>query len=160
MTTQSDDARIDDTQTGDVQTDYERVGAARLQAVIEDFVAATTTDHMIGYLFRDADPARLVRHEVQFTARALGARIPYEGEPIRRAHAKLQINGGEFARRSWLLKQSLEKHDVPADVVERLIAHMNQLRPLVVTPRNADCMAGASAGPLLVRWDPSEAEPA
>jgi len=137
-------------------TDYERVGEERLRAIIDDFVARTTSDMMIGYLFRDVDPARLAKHEFQFTARAMGARIRYEGRSIGAAHAKHTIMGGQFARRSWLLRQTLVEHAVADDIVERLSAHMDRLRPLVTAQPDSACNSGSATGPLLVSWHPDE----
>ncbi len=137
-------------------TDYERVGEARLRALIDDFVATVLADTMIGFHFRGVDAAQLSKREFQFTARALGARMPYEGRPIKEAHAPFAIMGGQFARRAWLLREALERHDVPADIVARLIAHMDRLRPLITAQPDSMCNAGSATGPLMVSWRPDD----
>lgn len=138
-------------------TAFERLGAARLKAVIADFVDRMRGDDMIGFFFRDVDRERLVRHEFQFTARALGAKLRYEGRPIAQAHARHPIMGGQFARRKTLLGQTLQDHGVPEDIRRLLLEHTERLRPLITQQQGSHCNAGGAAGPLVTSWRPAAA---
>ena len=133
-------------------TDFERVGAERLRQIVDDFVSQMTSDPMIGFFFHDVDTERLARMEFQFTARALGAKIRYEGRPIRQAHASRRIMGGQFARRATLLKEAFEAHGVSADVVARLMTHVEALRPLVTAQGGSHCEHQDSGGGLVTAW--------
>ena len=60
---------------------------ARLRVVIEDFYSRLVDDVMIGFLFAGKDRARLIAKETEFTARFLGADLPYTGRTITRSNA-------------------------------------------------------------------------
>ncbi|MCO4761981.1 MAG: group 1 truncated hemoglobin [Myxococcales bacterium] len=139
-------------------SDFERVGEARLRQIIDEFVAEMVGDTMIGYFFATTDTAKLAQHEYQFTARALGAQLAYEGKPIRRAHAGHRIMGGQFARRAWILRQTFERHGVDADIVGRLMAHIEKLRPLVTAQPGSSCLSGDDGGPLISSWAPADGD--
>jgi hemoglobin len=140
----------------DVATLFEKLGGEPvLRAVIDQFVEAMYADVMIGFLFRHFDKDRLKRHEYQFTARALGLAIPYEGRPIREAHAAHPILGGQFSRRKVILRDALLAHGAPAEVVTALMEHTEKLRPLVTAQRDASaCVQQGMQGPLVTSWRP------
>ena len=83
-------------------------GMARLRTIIEDFYARVFDDVMIGFMFKGRDRARLVELEVQFTARAMGENVAYEGRGMRHAHASLPILIGHFQRRYQILVETLD----------------------------------------------------
>ncbi len=123
----------------DTCTDFDRVGEARLRAVIVDFVARVRDDVMIGFLFARVDPARLTELEIQHAAAHLGGPVRYEGRPLREAHARHRILGGQFARRREILRQTLVAHEVPPDVCARWLAHVDSLRAEVTTDAGSEC---------------------
>ena len=137
---------------------YEQIGEQKLRDVISDFVDSVYADTMIGFFFDNFDKDRLKRHEFQFTARALGADLPYEGRPIRTAHAKHPIMGGQFNRRITLLREALQAHSVAAEIVDHLVAHTEKLRPLVTAQPGSECVAKVMGGPILSSWTPSSSE--
>jgi len=105
-------------------SDFERVGGeAGLRAVIDDFLDRVFGDVMIGYLFDGKPQARIRELEYRYAAEHLGADVRYEGRPLAEAHRASQIFDGHFARRMWLLRESLESHQVPIDVAARWLAH-------------------------------------
>jgi len=111
----------------------ERLGGCNgLETILADFYRRVFADPMIGYLFKGKDFGRLVALEVQFTARAFGAAVEYEGRGMRQAHAALRISGGQFDRRIRILEETLWAHAVDADVVEAWLGHGRALRRAVV----------------------------
>lgn len=119
---------------------YARLGGAdALRLIIHDFVQAMVQDMMIGFFFRDVDPVQLERREFQFTARFLGADIPYEGRSIRTAHAPHPIMGGQFDRRRKILEEAIDAHGVPADIKAAWLAHVDLLRPQVTREGAGQC---------------------
>lgn len=112
---------------------------ARLRVVIEDFYSRMVDDVMIGFLFAGKDRARLVEKETEFTARLLGADVPYTGRAIREAHARSPILGGHFERRLQILRDTLEAHRLPFHVQWEWIEHTIRLRPQVTTDRGSEC---------------------
>jgi hemoglobin len=118
---------------------FERIGAERLRAVIADFYDRVFDDVMIGFHFWGKDKARLVDKEWEFAARLLGGDVPYTGRPIREAHAKLPILGGQFDRRLQILRETLADHGVAEEVRRAWIDHTLKLRPLVTADPTSDC---------------------
>ncbi len=120
---------------------FDQIGPDALRAVLVSFYDRVFADVMIGYLFRDADKARLVELEYQFTARALGADVAYEGRGMRQAHAKHPIMRGHFMRRNKILEEEIDAHAVPAEVKEAWMGHARALRRAILgtAAREASC---------------------
>ncbi|MDE0213043.1 MAG: hypothetical protein OXN22_03065, partial [Deltaproteobacteria bacterium] len=96
-------------------------------------------DLMIGFFFRTADRDRVKKLEYQFTARALGADIEYEGRPLEQAHAPHPIMGGQFARRLQILRETLDEFHVSPAVQTAWLDHTESLRSLITRDRGSDC---------------------
>lgn len=118
---------------------FDEIGAERLREVIDVFVDRIFDDLMIGFFFRNADRDRVKKLEYQFTARALGADIEYEGRPLERAHAPHPIMGGQFARRLQILRETLVEFNVPQGVQTAWLDHTESLRSLITRDRGSDC---------------------
>jgi hemoglobin len=103
-------------------------GEAALRAIIDHFVDRMFDDVMIGYLFRAADRARVKDKEYEFAAVHLGAPVTYSGRAIPEAHRAHRITGGQFMRRLQILKETLSKFQVPADIVEHWLTHTLSLQ--------------------------------
>ena len=103
---------------------YEMLGGeSKLMAIIDTFVDRVCEDVMIGFFFTQIDRTHLKKMEFQLAAGFLGADISYEGRPLREAHGKHRIMGGQFARRKKILQDVLEEMDVPEPVREAWLAH-------------------------------------
>jgi truncated hemoglobin YjbI len=121
-------------------TDFETLGGEQiLRAVIDDFVECVFADIMIGFHFRNADPARIKKFEYQMAARMLGAKVVYEGKALQKAHAPHGIMGGQFMRRQVLLRDTLKSHNIDAGVIDRWLAHNEALRPLITGDAGSNC---------------------
>src|SRR5687768_10650618 len=103
-------------------------GELALAAIIDDFVERIFADTMIGFLFARASKARIKRFEYEHAAAFLGGPVTYSGRDMREAHAKHPILGGHYGRRRQILKNTLEKHGVPAHIVEAWLAHQDALK--------------------------------
>ncbi|MEZ4366766.1 MAG: group 1 truncated hemoglobin [Kofleriaceae bacterium] len=120
-------------------TAFDRIGGDALRAVIRDFYDHVVADVMIGFLFAGKDHDVLVEREWEFTARLLGADVPYRGRPIRAAHAASPILGGHFERRTELLRQAMARHAVDPEVQRVWLEHTEALRAQVTRDRGSDC---------------------
>jgi hemoglobin len=118
---------------------FDKIGEAKLRAVIEDFYGRVFGDVMIGFLFEGKDRARLVEMEYQFTAQLLGADIKYTGRSMRDAHARSPIFGGHFERRLQILRETMRDHAVDADVVRAWIDHSLALRAQITKDKGSEC---------------------
>ena len=107
-------------------------GLDALRPVIFDFVDRVRADVMIGFHFNGVDADVLKQRELEFTARALGADIPYTGRGMRHAHASHPILPGQFYRRLTILRETLRDHAVPQHIADALLTHTERLRDLIV----------------------------
>lgn len=134
-------------------TDFEHIGGQfKLLAIIDDFVERICADTMIGFLFSRVDRARLKRLEYEHAAQFLGADVAYSGRPLHDAHRRHPILGGHFARRRQILKQTLERHGVPARIAEAWLAHQDALRTQITRDEITQCndappLTGAERAP-------------
>lgn len=119
---------------------YETLGGeAALRPIIEDFVQQVTTDAMIGFFFDGVDRKKLADLEFSFTARMLGASMPYEGRTMRAAHARHPIMGGQFDRRRRILQDCIERHGVCEEIKEVWLKHVDKLRSQITSDARGDC---------------------
>ena len=119
---------------------FERIGGEpALRAIIAEFVDKVVDDMMIGFFFRGVDRERLKLLEYQHAAEHLGGPVHYEGRPLRQAHAKHRIMGGQFARRKELLRKTLVAHQVPEDIVAAWLSHTESLRDQVTAEPDGQC---------------------
>ena len=123
-------------------------GEDALRALLVDFYERVLSDAMIGFHFRDADPARLVEKELELALQLLGAPVRYTGEPLRAAHARHPIFGGQFMRRLQILKDCMADHDLPEAVRSAWVAHTLELRPLITDNATTECRPREDEGQL------------
>ena len=130
-------------------SDYERIGGeAGLRALIRDFVGTVFDDVMIGFFFRRASRARIEEMEYQHAAEFLGANLVYQGRPLDQAHRAHPIMGGQFARRKQLLREAMERHNVPADISTRWLDHTESLREAITGDPGDECLGAAASEPI------------
>ena len=131
---------------------FDKIGLAKLRAVVARFYDVVLSDMMIGFMFKDvvrtAGKQHLIDREVEFVAGFLGAPdIKYIGRPMRTAHARHQIFGGQFERRLQILREAMAAEDVDPEVQAAWIAHTNALRSQITRDAGSEC--GVSAPPPL-----------
>lgn len=115
------------------------VTEALVREVTRELVQRMARDMMIGFFFAKTDLARLAELEHQHAARALGLEVAYEGRPLDVVHHPRRIFGGQFDRRMVILRECLERHDVPPELRERWLAHAAAQRDRIVEKGAADC---------------------
>ncbi len=124
-------------------------GEPALRRIIDVFVDRLFDDVMIGFLFRNARRERVKDKEYEFAAGHLGGGVAYTGQPLREAHQKHLIQGGQFNRRLQILKETLVDLGVPEHIRAHWIAHTEGLRPVVTVGSGNACdptLAARSVG--------------
>lgn len=112
---------------------FEEIGGeAGLRRVLQTLYDRLFDDVMVGFLFAGKDKAKLIEHQLWFTARFLGGPSRYEGRSLPDAHAALPILPGHFDRRHHLLREALEEHNVPAAVRDEWLRVDQSLRHAVI----------------------------
>lgn len=112
---------------------YDDIGGEDgLRRVLTTLYDRLFDDLMVGFLFAGRDKAKLIEHQLWFTARFLGGPSRYEGKSIPDAHAALPLLPGHFERRHHLLGQVLAEHRVPRHVADEWLRVDESLRTAVL----------------------------
>jgi hemoglobin len=136
---------------------FDRIGPDALRAVLTDFYGRVFGDVMIGFLFRGLDRQHLIDREYELTAALLGATgVTYTGRPMRVAHARHTIFGGQFERRLQILRETLRDHAVDPEVQQVWIDHQLALRGQITRDRGSECDDTVAARPRLVVAPPAD----
>ncbi len=120
--------------------DLDRLGGEEgLRRIVADFIGRVTNDLMIGFHFREVDRDKLIRLEFEFARAHLGGPQEYSGRPLRAAHARHRIMGGQFNRRLRILQQTLDDHEVPDDIQSAWLDHNERLRSHITSDSKTEC---------------------
>jgi truncated hemoglobin YjbI len=103
-------------------------------------------DIMIGFHFKNVSRERIKAKEYEFAAEHLGGNVAYTGRPLREAHARHAILGGQFMRRLQILKETLARHAAPATVIGHFVTHTESLRAQITNDEGSDCGSKAAKG--------------
>jgi len=111
-----------------------------LRSITTELVERMRHDLMIGFHFRNVDPARLSELEYQHAAAQLGPEIigvevAYVGRSLKVAHAVHRIPGGHFGRRRELLRQLLIERAIDPVVMARWLELTDADRAQIVQDR-------------------------
>jgi hemoglobin len=136
-------------------TPFDRLGGDRLREVITDFYRRVFDDVMIGFMFAGKDRARLIEKEWEMAARMLGGDVRYTGRAMPAAHARVPITGGHFDRRTQILRDTLAAHQVPRDIQDVWLGHVEALRAQLTADKGSDCDHDAAASRTEVAPAPS-----
>ena len=96
--------------------------------MIDLFVDRVFADVMIGFIFAGKNRERIREMEYQLAAEQLGGPVTYTGRSIQAVHARLPIMGGHFDRRRQILLNTLRDCEVPEEVQQVWIEHVDALR--------------------------------
>lgn len=129
----------DDTATRRGPELFDKIGEAKLRAVITDFYSRVFGDVMIGFMFEGKSRQHLIDREYEFTASFLGGDVKYTGRPMRTAHARTPIFGGHFERRLQILRETLRDNAVDPDVQRVWIDHTLALRDQITSDKGSEC---------------------
>lgn len=114
-------------------------GEAVLRPLLVDFYDRVFDDVMIGFFFKGKDKARLVEKELELALRFLGADVEYTGTPLPEAHAAHPIMGGQFNRRTQILRETMGDHGLSAEVQAAWLEHTERLRSQVTPDAAGEC---------------------
>ncbi len=115
-------------------TIFDRIGGAdAVAAVVDLFYDRVLADpDLVGY-FEGQDIERIKGHQRNFVGQALGARRPYSGRTMRRAHEQLAITSGAFDKVVAHLAASLAEAGVDEETIGTIAGVLGPLKPEIVT---------------------------
>ncbi|HET7502760.1 MAG TPA: hypothetical protein VFK02_17180 [Kofleriaceae bacterium] len=112
---------------------YDRLGGQpAITAVVEEFVARTTTDPRIKERFFNTDAANLKRLLVEFVCSATGGPCQYTGRDMPTSHAGMDLVDDEFTALVENLVGALDKFKVPDKEKNELLGALGPLKPQIV----------------------------
>lgn len=109
-----------------------------IEKVLQDYFNMAVSDPMIGYLFVGKNIERLIQKEIELTLGFFDGETVYTGRSLRQVHNPLKVKKGEFDRRLILLRQAMEKNNIPQEAIEMWIAHNEHARE-IITNAKLDC---------------------
>ena len=133
-------------------------GLEGIRETLTTFYQRVYQDPMIGYLFVGQEMARLIEREVEWTARALGLEVEYQGRPLRQAHGAHPIRRGHFHRRNQLLIESIKARGLSEEALQWWRAHSASLEAAILGGATNDTRCEQTSNDYL--RDPISAPPA
>ena len=113
-------------------------GLSGLHEVITDLYDRIFKDPMISYLFKGKDPHSLIQRELEWTAKALGAAVDYQGRSMAEAHQKHPIRRGHFYRRNQLLEEAMSAHHLSESCVLWWRSHSKAMERAILGGARSD----------------------
>ncbi|OUS24302.1 hypothetical protein A9Q99_25580 [Gammaproteobacteria bacterium 45_16_T64] len=108
-------------------------GFATFSAVVSNFYKKIMdSDELIPY-FDGIDMDKLMDHQTNFIARALGGPDKYSGRDLKKVHARFNITQPHFGEVAELLTEALEEAGVAGEDVETIIGVVGSLQDQIVS---------------------------
>jgi len=108
-------------------------GFETFSTIVSNFYKKVLDSEQIEHYFRDIDINRLISHQTNFLAKALGGPDKYEGKDLALAHAKMNISTEDFDEVVELLEEALEEAGVAAEDIVTILAAIFGLKDQIVT---------------------------
>lgn len=147
------------------KTLYDRLGGQpAITAVVDEFVARSTTDPRIKERFFNTDAGNLKRLLVEFVCLATGGPCKYTGRSMAESHAGMELVDEEFTALVEAVAGALDKFSVPEREKSELLGALGPLKPDIVAkpetlaPIDDAKLAKATALAKAIRDKPAAAE--
>ena len=115
-------------------SDYQAVGGGpAIASVVELFYRNVLADPQLSGYFADTDLVRLKRHQVALVSQVMGGPVEYDGLALADAHKGRGITEADFGRVVVHLVEALQAHDVPADIIDRVVTALGATQDDIVT---------------------------
>jgi hemoglobin len=112
---------------------YEQLGGSdSIEAVVNHFYERILNDKELRPFFDGVDMEHLRTHQARFVSFALGGPNQYSGRGMRAAHEGLEITEDQFFAVAGHLTDTLASFDVPAEVTDQVLGHIQQLKGDIV----------------------------
>jgi hemoglobin len=119
-----------------VESLFEELGGfPAVDAAVDIFYRRVLADDRISRFFEDVDMDAQREKQKAFLTMVFGGPREYQGKDLRTAHARLVENGlddSHFDAVAGHLQATLERLDVPAELIEQVMAIAGSTRPDVL----------------------------
>ncbi len=108
-------------------------GFETLSTIVSNFYdKILDSDTLKGY-FENTNMERLMSHQTNFIAKALGGPDKYDGGDLAAVHADMGITTEEFMEVAELLEESLDEAEVDEEDIKAIISTVASLKDQIVT---------------------------
>lgn len=115
---------------------YEKYGRRQtIEKIVASFYQKIVANNEVADFFRHVNMNRLRKHQIRFIAVVMGAKIPYDFDLLRVAHARLPISMRHFNVVAGLLKQTLEEYSVEQQDIAAIIEKVAQFARVIVSQK-------------------------
>jgi hemoglobin len=112
---------------------FERYGGYdTFTRIVESFYRAVLREPSLQPYFAGVDMTRLMSHQTQFLAVALGGPGPYQGASLQAAHSRLNIRDADFDLVAELLVEALEDGGMAKEDIDQVVQIVLGTRQQVV----------------------------
>lgn len=121
---------------------YEDIGEAFIEKTVREFYSRAVIDPLISHFFFNIDVETLIKKQVEFTKRLLGARnldSPHS-RSLKQVHAPLGIRSTHFARRQKLMEEVLNDLKLDQKLSKEWLKRESSLRALIVSQERKFCI--------------------
>ena len=113
---------------------FEQIGGeSAVEAVVDLFYDRVLADALLVGYFGGVEMDRLKRHQQLFIGQALGAKRPFPGRTMKRAHEGLAVTGAAFDRVVKHLAASLADAGLDEKTIESIAELLLPLKADIVT---------------------------
>jgi len=108
-------------------------GFETFSTIASNFYKKVLDSEQIEHYFRDIDINRLISHQTNFLAKALGGPDKYKGRDLTLAHATMNITSADFNEVAELLEEALEEAGVEEVDITTIFSVIGGLEGQIVT---------------------------
>ena len=108
-------------------------GFPTFSAVVSNFYKKIMDSNELAPYFQGVDMERLMSHQTNFIAKALGGPDKYEGRDLKKVHARFNITQPHFSGVAELLAGALGEAGVTDEDVETVIGVVGSLQDQIVS---------------------------
>lgn len=126
---------VADAANGVPMTLYERYGGYdTFSRIVESFYRAVLREASLQPYFAGVNMQRLMTHQTQFLAAALGGPVAYDGRSLADAHKRLRIRDEDFNLVAELLVEALEDGGMATEDIQAVVGLVLGTRAEIVAP--------------------------
>jgi len=108
-------------------------GFDTFSTIVSNFYKKILDSEQVEHYFRDIDLDRLMSHQTNFLAKALGGPDKYAGKDLALAHANMNISSEDFNEVAELLEEALEESGVKEEDIATILAVIGSFKAQIVT---------------------------
>ncbi|OUR98609.1 globin [Halobacteriovorax marinus] len=112
-------------------------GFSTLGKLVVEFYKKVLNDKTVAHFFEDVEMDKLMEHQTNFLAFALGGPNEYAGRDVKVAHEVMDISNRDFSIVAGYLEETLDEAGVEEADIATIISIVSGLQDQIVTKKAA-----------------------